>query len=196
MYGFKYSLFGIRNINYKMFMSKMTQYQGKKILCKIYASIFEKPVWFMPDDDSQYYENSINICKTNSEDWKEHTLNAQTQGDKYGGGVEEATDKNSMKNQIDTRIHIKVFKLLSEFKITWPEFELEFYSYDADKLPVTQVNGKIDPNFINDNKKYISLEFFTQISMVEVLKNIDKRDINNYKNQLGFEGKVAAKLAH
>jgi len=134
------------------------------MLCKVFCPLFDHAVWFSPEDDTLYHSNSVNICKTNTMDWKPDTLALQTNNiDNQipSGGTEEANEKKN-----PSEIFIPLFNLLTDFKITWPEFEIEFYSVKGEQTISISKDGRL--NNLQTLEKNINLEFFTQLSLVEV----------------------------
>lgn len=184
-YLFKYSLFGLRNVPSGIF--KSLNIERKKVVCKIFNSVFERPIWVAPDDDmNTYFDESVNICKTNTKDWSDDVqANYKLRENNNSKGSTVRTTGCSMLSSIPP------FKLLVDYKICWPEFEVEFYALD--ELPTIDRSGNIK---LTDNEKPIDETndpvFFMQISLVEVLKNLPKTEYINYRSLLGYEGKVAA----
>ena len=133
-----------------------------------------------------YFDESVNICKTNTKDWSDEVLANYKLRDQTD--AKSSTVGTTDSNMLST---IPPFKLLSDYKICWPEFELEFYA--VDELPAIDEFGNIKN--LDSDKPFDQLNsptFFIQISLVEILKNISKTEFINYKSLLGYEGKVAA----
>lgn len=189
-YGQKYSLFGLRNVPTNQFRTRWNKNDPEKVIVKINSAIFKNAVWVYPDGDDTYFEESVNICKTNTDDWNELTINEFLKKLHEPERGEPSSEKANSKNVLD-KVQIIPFQLFDEFHICWPIIELEFYSVKESNVPKISDNGCIDKLNLGDLK----LIFFTEIPMIETMKDIKKADLQSYRAMMGLQGKVAARMS-